>query len=96
MRSKLAGILVVAAVVLAMDAATPAAAIDQFSVPDYRSNYVWRPWGPRYVRRFPWYDSYHTVILGPRYHYRLRRAGIDLQLRDPWVARVEPHREGLK
>ncbi len=96
MRLVLASIVVLAAAI-AVDAGRPAAAFDQFSAPDYRSNFVYRPWGQRYTYRFSWYDSHHTLLLGPRYHYRLRRQGIDLQLRDrTWEPRVEVHREGLK
>ena len=96
MRSMLAGVIALAAAILCIDAGTPAVAGGQFSIPDYRSNFVYRPWGQRYTYRFTWYDSHHTLLLGPRYHYRLRRQGIDLQLRRPWEARVETHREPVK
>lgn len=96
MRTMLAGMVALAAVILCMDAGQPAAAGDQFSVPDTRSNFVYRPWGTRYTYRFTWYDSHHTLPWGPRNHFRLRREGIDLQLRDRWQAHVEVHKEPMK
>jgi hypothetical protein len=96
MRTSLAVILALAAAACCIEGAGPAVAGEQFSVPDYRSNFVYRPWWNRHAYRFTWYDSHHTVILWPRNHFRLRRQGIDLQLRDRWVAHVEPHVEALK
>ena len=96
MRTMLAGMVALAAVILCMDAGRPAAAGDQFSVPDTRSNFVYRPWGTRYTYRFTWYDFHRTWPTGPRNHFRLRREGIDLQLRDRWQAHVEVHKEPMK
>lgn len=96
MRIMLAGTMALAAAVLCFDAGRPATAGDQFSAPDTRANFVYRPWGQRYTYRFTHYDSYHTLIRWPRYHYRLRREGFDFQRRDPWTPRVEVHAETLK
>jgi hypothetical protein len=92
----LVGIVALAAMILCMDAGRPAIAGDQFSVPDSRANFVYRPWGTRYTYRFTGYDSHHTLSLGPRYHYRLRRDGIDLQRHDRWQPHVEVHKEPMK
>jgi hypothetical protein len=92
----LAGVVALSAAILCIDAGRPAVAGGQFSVPDYRSNFVYRPWGARHTYRFTHYDSHHTLLLGPRYHYRLRRQGFDFQRHDPWAPRIEAHREGLK
>jgi hypothetical protein len=96
MRTILSGIVVLAAVILCGDAGRPAVAGDQFSIPDNRANFVYRPWGTRYTYRFTWHDAHRTWSLGPRYHYRLRREGFDFQHRDAWAPRVEVHAEGLK
>jgi hypothetical protein len=96
MRTMLAAIVVLAAVILRVDANSPAAAGDQFSIPDTRSNFVYRRWGPRYTYRLTWHDSYRSWSLGPRYYYRLRREGIDLQRRGGWEPRVEVHAEPMK
>jgi hypothetical protein len=97
MRPALAGILILAAVLLAADAGRPAAATDQLSISDYRANFVVRPWGQRYTYRLWQYRTHHVLHRGPRYHLRLRRPGIDLQLRDrSWAPRVEVHHEGMK
>ena len=97
MRTMLAGIVVLAAVVLCMDAGRPAAAGDQFSIPDTRSNFVYRPWGTRYTYRLHLVRlPPHLAARDPRNHFRLRREGIDLQLRDRWQAHVEVHEEPMK
>jgi hypothetical protein len=91
MRAVLAVVVALAGAGVLSGGSEPAAAWDQFSVPDYRSNFVYRPWGQRYTYRRTVYDGYHTLLLGPRNHFRLRRRGIDLQLRDrpSWEPRVE-------
>lgn len=96
MRTMLAGIMALAAVMLCMDAGRPAVAGDQFSAPDSRANFVYRPWGARHTYRFTRYDSHHTLLLGPRYHYRLRRQGFDFQRHDTWRLRTEVHAEPMK
>ena len=96
MRTMLAGVMALATAMLCSGAGDSAVAGGQFSVPDYRSNFVYRPWGARHAYRFAWYDSHHTLLLGPRYHYRLRREGFVFQRHDPWAPRIESHIEGLK
>jgi hypothetical protein len=96
MRTMLAGIVALAAMILGMDAARPVAAGEQFSIPDTRSNFVVRPWGARYTYRFTRYDLHSTWPTGPRNHFRFRREGIDLQLRDRWQTHVEVHQEPMK
>ena len=49
MRIILAGTMALAAAVLCFDAGRPATAGDQFSAPDTRTNFVYRPWGQRYT-----------------------------------------------
>jgi hypothetical protein len=98
MRAVVVGLVVLAA---AMPVGSePAAAGDQFSIPDYRSNYVVRPWGQRYTYRRTYYDSYHTLLLGPRNHFRFRRDGIviqrDVQRDNPWTPEVRAHAEPMK
>ena len=89
MRTMLAGIVALAAVILCVDAGRPSVAGDQFSLPDRRSNFVYRPWGTRYTYRVTWWDWHRTWSLGPRNHFRLRHDGIDLQLRDRWQTHVD-------
>ena len=89
MRTMLAGIVALAAVILCLDAGRPAVAGDQFSLPDRRSNFVYRPWGTRYTYRVTRWDWHRTRSLGPRNHFRLRRDGIHLQLRDRWQTHVD-------
>lgn len=91
MRAVLAAIVALASAVVLVGGCGPAIAWDQFSAPDYRSRFVYRPWGQRYTYRRTYWDSYSTLVLGPRNHFRLRREGIDLQLRErpSWEPRVE-------
>jgi hypothetical protein len=96
MRKMLAGIITLSAVILCVGPGVPAVAGEQFSAPDYRSNFVYRFWGARHTYRFTRYDGHHTLTLGPRNHFRLRWQGIDFRRDDPWEPRVEVHREGLK
>ena len=82
MRSMLAAVVALASRAVLVGVSRPAAACDQFSVPDYRSNFVYRPWGQRYTYRRTCLGFAPHLVLGPRNHFRLRREGIDLQLRD--------------
>jgi hypothetical protein len=96
MRTMLAGFVVLVALIVCLNASGPAIAGDQFSAPDARANFVYRPWGTRYTYRWTGWDWHRTWSLGPRNHFRLRRDWVDLQLRDRWQPHVEAYKEPMK
>ena len=96
MRTMLAAVVALAILMLCLDAGRAAVAGDQFSVPDTRANFVYRPWGTRYTYRATWWDWHRTWSLGPRNHFRLRRDWVDLQLGDRWRPHVEAYKEPMK
>lgn len=73
-----------------------ASAWEQVSLDGYRSNFVYRFGAPRPTYRLFGYRMHDQLPSGPRYMFRLRREGFDLQRGQRWAPTVVEAKDTLK
>src|ERR1700730_5844849 len=88
---KVRGYFVVMGALALSLSADPAAAGGLFPEDGYRHNCVYGPFPTRSTYRRIEFREYHRLNLERRYHYRIQRQGIDIQLpHRPWAPVIAP------